>query len=163
MVKSRSGPGPKSRSNPPSKLLFSFKGVSKEDYDYEGNFEGSSGGSLRGIGGGTSKGTWRERRYVQFFRAWHRSRRTCRTYNVVRTKSSVTLTSMTTSRKFLLNIVDIWLMIRSNRVGMYNVMKFPVKGLAKLMSTKVPLLPNLSVLQNPRFLKKYLPKSSFPE
>ena len=42
-------------------------------------------------------------------------------------------------------------------------MKFPVKGLEKLMSTNVPLLPNLSVLQNPRFLKKYLPKSSFPE
>ena len=85
------------------------------------------------------------------------------THNVVRTKSNVTLTSRTTSRKFLLNIVDIWLMIRSNRVGMYNVMKFPVKGLAKLMSTNVPLRPYLSMLQNPRFLKKYLPRSSFPE
>ena len=84
------------------------------------------------------------------------------TYNVVRTKRRVVLTSMTISRKVLLKVVDIWLINSSIPVGRNKVTKWPVSGLLKLMSTNTPSLPYLLTLQYLRPLNWYLPKSWWP-
>ena len=85
-----------------------------------------------------------------------------RSYYVVKTKRRVVFTSITISKKLLLNIVDIWLIMSSIPVGKKIVMKLPVKGLLNIMSIKRPILPYLSTSQNCIFLKKYFPMSDLP-
>ena len=66
------------------------------------------------------------------------------THKVVKTRRRVVLTSMTISRNVLLNDVDIWLIKSSIPVGKNIVINWPVRGLLKLKSTKIPSLPYLS-------------------